>query len=308
VSRNFQLVPLALTRGCSVFAMRKLLNALAPVIGYEAETGRAAPKGWADSASKEQVEQWTQAGLALQDELDRVIQQEISTEYAKRMHARLGLRRLESSDEAEFARPLLNMMQTQRLDFHRTFRALCDFAPSLVGDAAAPAAVEIFIARLLNGTPNPGELDVEAAQAAWRKWLGAYAARITAEREEWAADGADGWEARRAAEMRAQNPRFVLRQWVLEEVIRRVERDPESGRRVLRKVLHVRLPFGHPARMRVVADFVQMASAPFEPWGAEADEAQDPVACPLEKEVTEERRFCGLGDSKMLGFQCSCSS
>jgi hypothetical protein len=51
-----------------------------------------------------------------------------------------------------------------------------------------------------------------------------------------------------------------------------------------------------------------MATAPFEPWGAEADEAQDPVACPLEKEVAEERRFCGLGDSKMLGFQCSCSS
>ena len=39
--------------------------------------------------------------------------------------------------------------------------------------------------------------------------------------------------------MRLVNPRFVLRQWLLEEVIRRVERDSTSGKRVLAKVLHV---------------------------------------------------------------------
>jgi serine/tyrosine/threonine adenylyltransferase len=51
-----------------------------------------------------------------------------------------------------------------------------------------------------------------------------------------------------------------------------------------------------------------MASAPFERYGAEEDEARDPASCPLDKEVAEERRLCGMGDSKMLGFQCSCSS
>jgi hypothetical protein len=46
-----------------------------------------------------------------------------------------------------------------------------------------------------------------------------------------------------------------------------------------------------------------MACNPFEPWGAENDdEAQ------LDEEEREERRFCGIGDSRMLGFQCSCSS
>lgn len=47
-----------------------------------------------------------------------------------------------------------------------------------------------------------------------------------------------------------------------------------------------------------------MACNPFEPWGGEdADnEAQ------LSAEEREERRFCGLGDNRMLGFQCSCSS
>jgi hypothetical protein len=50
-----------------------------------------------------------------------------------------------------------------------------------------------------------------------------------------------------------------------------------------------------------------MATKPYEPWGAEADEETGKVT-PLEKEIEEERRFCGMGERKMLGFQCSCSS
>jgi serine/tyrosine/threonine adenylyltransferase len=46
-----------------------------------------------------------------------------------------------------------------------------------------------------------------------------------------------------------------------------------------------------------------MASNPFEPWGGEGRDIGD-----LDDEEKEERRFCGLGDSSMLGFQCSCSS
>lgn len=46
----------------------------------------------------------------------------------------------------------------------------------------------------------------------------------------------------------------------------------------------------------------QMACNPFEPWGGEGEEEE------LEKEEQEERRYCGLGDKKMIGFQCSCSS
>ena len=58
--------------------------------------------------------------------------------------------------------------------------------------------------------------------------------------------------------------------------------------------------------MQVVTDGLrsQMACNPFEPWGGE--EADDLEA--LGKEEKEEQRFCGLGDKKMLGFQCSCSS
>jgi len=48
-----------------------------------------------------------------------------------------------------------------------------------------------------------------------------------------------------------------------------------------------------------------MASNPYEPWGAEdSDDSDDD----LTKEDMEERRYCSLGEIKMLGFQCSCSS
>ena len=42
----------------------------------------------------------------------------------------------------------------------------------------------------------------------------------------------------RENEMCRVNPRFVLRQWVLEEIIQRVE-DPASGKRALAKILEV---------------------------------------------------------------------
>jgi len=94
-------------------------------------------------------------------------------------------------------------------------------------------------------------------------------------------------DAERAKAAKAVNPRFVLRQWLLEEVIAKVERDVDSGKRVLAKVL-------------------QMAAHPFKPWGAEDSYDKDDTV--LDAEEREERRYCGMGEKKMLGFQCSCSS
>ena len=48
-----------------------------------------------------------------------------------------------------------------------------------------------------------------------------------------------------------------------------------------------------------------MACAPFEPWGAEGENTPNEE---LEPEVREERRYCGMGEKRLLGFQCSCSS
>lgn len=49
----------------------------------------------------------------------------------------------------------------------------------------------------------------------------------------------------------------------------------------------------------------QMACSPFEPWGAEDLVGEEDT---LDAETREERRFCGMGQRRYLGFQCSCSS
>lgn len=135
-------------------------------------------------------------------------------------------------------RPLLALLEEHALDFHGTFRALARFAPG-----AGAEAEEALIVRLLALCGAPEPLDRAAASAAWRAWLAAYTQRIASEREEWtdAGDAGADVDAARGVAMRAANPRFVLRQWLLEEVIAHVERDAASGKRVLAKVMHVRL-------------------------------------------------------------------
>jgi len=121
---------------------------------------------------------------------------------------------------------------------------------------------------------------------AWSPWLEQYAAGIESDRVAWPDDGQD-IDIQRENAMKEVNPRFVLRQWVLEETIKICEGDDaEKGRAVLSKVL-------------------EMSSNPFRSWGGEED-ARDESE--LSDEEREERRFCTLGSKDMLGFQCSCSS
>ena len=47
-----------------------------------------------------------------------------------------------------------------------------------------------------------------------------------------------------------------------------------------------------------------MACKPYEPWGAETQEDDSG----LDAELKEERRYCSMGERRLLGFQCSCSS
>ena len=48
-----------------------------------------------------------------------------------------------------------------------------------------------------------------------------------------------------------------------------------------------------------------MACSPHEPWGAEGQEQDESE---LDTETREEKRYCGMGEKKLLGFQFSCSS
>lgn len=81
------------------------------------------------------------------------------------------------------------------------------------------------------------------------------------------------------------NPRFVLRQWVLEETIAKV--DKEGDIKALERVL-------------------KMSEQPFERYG---DKDVGSAVCEIgTAEDVDRERLCGKGAEDMLGFQCSCSS
>ncbi|KIP04387.1 hypothetical protein PHLGIDRAFT_120748 [Phlebiopsis gigantea 11061_1 CR5-6] len=274
-----------------LYALRALLNSLAPIIGVEAASGnKAVTSGWVDGVSAEQITEWRKEGtqLVLQ-ELEDLFQKTCAEEYRRIMNKRLALRRVDSQDEGKLSRPLLDLMADHSLDFHSTFRRLAYFRPSMAQPAEGTEtdsnpALDEYVKSLLTLTLEPQMVDAVSATAAWKSWLKAYAARIESEKGDWA--GESDVDAARERAARAANPRFVLRQWVLEEVIKKVEEDMDNGKRILAKVL-------------------QMACYPFEAWGDEDDPSPEES---LDPEIREERRYCGIGEKQMLGFQCSCSS
>ncbi|KAF9223852.1 UPF0061-domain-containing protein [Gyrodon lividus] len=271
-----------------IYACRALLNALAPLIGAEVSLGNKAVKaGWASDLTPETLSSWrTTAIEQTKSEMECILQETCAAEYNILMRKRLALRRKEQTDQSEIFQPLLDLMEKQKLDFHGTFRKLSFFQPGmLTGETSErQGKLESFLGGLLKGSPEADRLDHAKASEQWLGWLEKYAARIEADALEWA--GEDDCNAAREKAARAANPRFVLRQWLLEEVIKKVETDHTTGKRILAKVL-------------------QMACSPFEPWGAEGEDTPDDE---LDPETREERRYCGMGERRLLGFQCSCSS
>ncbi|KAH0832952.1 hypothetical protein J3R83DRAFT_11927 [Lanmaoa asiatica] len=268
------------------YACRALLNALAPLIGAEISLGNKAVKeGWVPDLLSSTVDSWrTTAIEEIKSEMERIYQETYAVEYNRLLRKRLALRLKVDNDQSSIFQPLLDMMESQQLDFHGTFRKLSGFRREWMKDERT-GELEAFIGGLLRGTPEPDRLDYASATEQWLQWLEKYANRIDREASEWGAEEPD-YDAARERAIKAANPRFVLRQWVLEEVIKKVETDPTTGKHVLAKVL-------------------EMACSPFEPWGAEGDDTPDNE---LDPEIREERRYCSMGEKRLLGFQCSCSS
>ena len=243
-----------------VYALRALLTSLAPLIGAETETGKAVLPGWDANIPNERFTEWSKTGMELEGEMQKEIMQVFRIEFLRimrkvcRTHVqfnaifyqnadsiqRLGLRKADDSDLDKLIDPLLKLMQRHELDFHSTFRKLSSFTPSLLSLNSETTLVT-FLQEL---TPETLACRVptvrQAAMDDWKKWLETYRTRIESDADEWASEG-DMWVEKRRQAMLDANPRFVLRQWVLEEVIKAVEKDRKTGRRVLAKVLEVRV-------------------------------------------------------------------
>ena len=186
-------------------------------------------------------------------------------EYKRLMTARLGLKTHKESDFENLFSELLDTMQALELDFNHTFRKLSNFN---VGDLdtveGRKKAAGVFFHH--EGVTGMGNTD-ESARKRLEEWLERWRTRVY---EDWGPDGSDE---ERKTEMKKVNPKFVPRGWILDEVIRRVEKDGE--REILDRVLNMAL---HPFEER---------------WGW--DQA-------------EEERLCGDVPRGDRAMQCSCSS
>ncbi|KYG42777.1 hypothetical protein M433DRAFT_157509 [Acidomyces richmondensis BFW] len=188
------------------------------------------------------------------------------SEYKRLMTARLGLKQFKQEDFETLYSELLDTLEALELDFNGTFRKLSNISTdSIDTDEKRKDVAGIFFHHEgLTGLAG-SEDDARARIAIWlEKWR----ARVL---EDWS-DSPKG-EGDRFRAMKAVNPKFIPRSWILDEVIARVEKKGER---------------------EIIGHIMDMALDPFqEEWGWNKD---------------EEERFCGDVPRYQRAMQCSCSS
>ncbi|KAJ5641592.1 hypothetical protein N7490_005592 [Penicillium lividum] len=184
-------------------------------------------------------------------------------EYKRLMCQRLGLKTQQESDFQVLFSEMLDTLEALELDFNHFFRRLSGLRLSeLETEEQRTEAAAIFFHA--EGFGGIGYTDASAKDRI-AKWLGNWRGRVL---EDWG----DQDDERQKA-MKAVNPNFIPRGWILDEIIERVER--KGDREILGRVM-------------------QMSLNPFnDKWG-------------LLKE--EEERFCGDVPKYKRAMMCSCSS
>lgn len=203
-------------------------------------------------------------------------------EYKRLMTARLGLRTFQETDFTELFSELLDTMETLELDFNHFFRRLSSLrtADLSTPEARRDKAGVFFHKEGISATA----VSEDEARTRVGEWLDKWRARIV---QDWRVEGEDGvassQEEERIRAMKLVNPSFIPRSFILDEIIKRVEKQGE--RDVLRRVMH-------------------MALHPFEDsWhGKEADGAT------YAGDEEEEARWTGDVPKFERAMQCSCSS
>ncbi|KAK6845629.1 hypothetical protein PG995_015739 [Apiospora arundinis] len=199
-------------------------------------------------------------------------------EYKRLMTLRLGLKTFQENDFELLFSELLDTMESLELDFHHFFRRLSALKVAHLDtqEAREVKAGLFFHKEGLAGVAGANE---EAGRKRVGEWLGKWRTRIL---EDWGSEDAAA-DGERRAEMKKVNPNFVPRGWILDEIIRRVEKDGE--REVLDRVM-------------------QMGLHPFEEsW---AGRTLDGVE--YQGDAEEEARWVGDVPRNERALQCSCSS
>jgi uncharacterized protein YdiU (UPF0061 family) len=227
------------------------------------------------------------------------------TEYKRLMTLRLGLRTPSPADFHSLFSPLLDTLEALSLDFHHFFRRLSTLP---IASIATPEDRLTHAARFFHDEGLTGS-DAQTGHQQIADWLALWRERVVQDwgtLEDWGAStsttssptpdsnndnnsasssGAVSQKAEtaRMEAMKRINPNFVPRGWILDEIIRRVEKDGE--RDVLKRAMH-------------------MALHPFEDsWaGREFD------GVVYEGDKDEEVRWTGDVPKTERALQCSCSS
>ncbi|KAG5958752.1 hypothetical protein E4U58_005273 [Claviceps cyperi] len=198
-------------------------------------------------------------------------------EYKRLMTARLGLRQSKKSDFDDLFSSALDTLETYELDFNHFFRRLSHIQLSdLTSHADCKEIAPVFFHK--EGVHREDE-----AKEWLAAWLGKWRARVI---DDWKDDGenvSDAGDQERQQAMKRVNPNFVPRGWILDEVIRRVEKEGE--RDVLNRVMH-------------------MALNPFEEaWDGRMFNGEI-----FKGDADEEQRWVGDVPRQGRAMQCSCSS
>lgn len=187
--------------------------------------------------------------------------------YNRLMRARLGLLSESDLDYQELISPLLATLEAFELDYNHFFRRLSSVK---LGDLVTVTQRNQIASNFFHaeGIIAVGTSELEA-RARVASWLLLWRDRVA---PDWDSKEESG-DAEREAVMKAVNPKFIPRAWVLEEVIQRVEKNGERA---------------------VLARVMRMAENPFaEEWGGDRD---------------EEEKWCGDVPRVKRMMTCSCSS
>ena len=160
--------------------------------------------------------------------------------YAELMRAKLGLNTVEVEDQ-KLIEDLLELMANNKVDFTILFRRLCEFDSCSVGGAhptkhnktndrhsgPEPESRNNKMDSRLRG--NDGPRDLFLNREAFDSWAKRYAQRLQEENSD---------DSERTARMKQVNPKYILRNYLAEQAIRKAEDDKDySEVEVLFKLL-----------------------------------------------------------------------
>ena len=183
-------------------------------------------------------------------------------EYQRKMAEKLGFKSYRGTDMDEQFSPALDLLQKYEIDFHHFFRRLAE-TPVRTIFANGSADEKLATA---NKFLHVDVRDTEGAATEVLQYLEIYAKRLADEAVE---------DTERIPAMKRKNPKFVPKNWVLDEIIERVEKKFDR---------------------KVLGDVVKMMEDPF------ADEWEG-----LEN-PSDAERWCGEVPKFSRAMQCSCSS